>query len=147
MLARENACQHDRNNSLQEHIKSKIIPVAKKSETLLVEEHIIPNEKELSGVILQLQAISFLLQVNTNVDGDYVLCAVPKSRFLHIMKHLTDDEEFLSPFGIRSLSKVHVYIILFPSSVQQNQLFKVNFMRIYGILSKCIDLDHDQRDQ
>lgn len=45
--------------------------------------------------------------VSTNVDGDYVLCAVPKSRFLHIMKHLTDDEEFLSPFGIRSLSKVY----------------------------------------
>lgn len=58
----------------------------------------------------QVQAILFPLQVSTNVDGDYVLCAVPKSRFLHIMKHLTDDEEFLSPFGIRSLSKVHICI-------------------------------------
>lgn len=60
--------------------------------------------------------------VRTNVDGDYVLCAVPKSRFLHILRHLTDEEEFLSPFGIRSLSKVYEvdpYILTVSKDMQE----------------------------
>lgn len=60
--------------------------------------------------------------VRTNVDGDYVLCAVPKSRFLHVLRHLTDEEEFLSPFGIRSLSKVYEvdpYILTVSKEMQE----------------------------
>ncbi|XP_062572717.1 uncharacterized protein LOC134234672, partial [Saccostrea cucullata] len=45
--------------------------------------------------------------IDRNEDGDFLLCAVPKARFHNILKHLTDEEEFLSPFGIRSLSKVY----------------------------------------
>ncbi|XP_056009175.1 uncharacterized protein LOC125667437 [Ostrea edulis] len=45
--------------------------------------------------------------VSRNENGDYILCAVPMNRLQHILRHLTDEQEFLSPFGIRSLSKVY----------------------------------------
>lgn len=43
-----------------------------------------------------------------NVEKGNRLLAIPsKSRLLHILSYLFDEEEFLSPFGIRSLSKMH----------------------------------------
>ncbi|XP_078338875.1 uncharacterized protein LOC111137731 isoform X2 [Crassostrea virginica] len=65
--------------------------------------------------------------VRRSSDGDYILSAVPLPRFLHILRHLSDEEEFLSPFGIRSLSKVYE---------MDPYILKVN-----KDLSKYLDLD------
>uniref|UniRef100_K1QJL7 Mannosylglycerate hydrolase MGH1-like glycoside hydrolase domain-containing protein n=1 Tax=Magallana gigas TaxID=29159 RepID=K1QJL7_MAGGI len=81
--------------------------------------------RSLVGIVPLLACLNIKmsqLQSKTNVDGDYVLCAVPKSRFLHILRHLTDEEEFLSPFGIRSLSKVYEvdpYILTVSKDMQE----------------------------
>src|SRR5690606_1483950 len=41
-------------------------------------------------------------------DGDDVLLAlVPRDRMAELMRTFLDEGEFLSPYGIRSLSKVH----------------------------------------
>ncbi len=40
-------------------------------------------------------------------DRDVLLSLVPKERFAILMTSLLKEEEFLSPFGIRSLSKIH----------------------------------------
>ena len=40
-------------------------------------------------------------------DKDLLLSLVPKNRLLKILNALTDEEEFLSRYGIRSLSKIH----------------------------------------
>ncbi|MGV3608523.1 MAG: MGH1-like glycoside hydrolase domain-containing protein [Planctomycetaceae bacterium] len=40
-------------------------------------------------------------------EGDCLLSAVPRARLERILKYLLDEEEFLSPYGVRSLSKVH----------------------------------------
>ncbi|HMP29720.1 MAG TPA: glucosidase, partial [Saprospiraceae bacterium] len=42
-----------------------------------------------------------------NTDNDLLLSLVPKNRLLKIMNALVDEDEFLSKYGIRSLSKVH----------------------------------------
>lgn len=40
-------------------------------------------------------------------DGRQVLCAVPPGRLERVLGHLMDENEFLSPYGPRSLSKEH----------------------------------------
>lgn len=71
-----------------------------------------------SKVVCQLfkrwfQSTSFcLLQiayVDTINKGEFFhLLAIPsKERLLSVLKYMLDEEEFLSPYGIRSLSKVH----------------------------------------
>ncbi|HWB19860.1 MAG TPA: glucosidase [Phycisphaerales bacterium] len=41
-------------------------------------------------------------------DHSQLLLAIPsKERLLHVLRYLLDDQEFLSPYGIRSLSRVH----------------------------------------
>ncbi|MCB9879911.1 MAG: glucosidase [Planctomycetes bacterium] len=56
------------------------------------------NEKELAG--------------HVTIDGEgeaaRVLLAIPsREQLLRVLGYLLDEEEFLSPFGVRSLSKVH----------------------------------------
>lgn len=58
--------------------------------------------------------------------GNRLLAIPSKKRLLHILKYLLDEEEFLSPFGIRSLSKMHEktpYIMHF-----QNQEHRVEYV-------------------
>ena len=40
-------------------------------------------------------------------DGRYLLSAVSRTRLERILRRVLDEEEFLSPYGIRSLSRVH----------------------------------------
>ncbi|MDI1476972.1 glucosidase [Polyangium sp. y55x31] len=40
-------------------------------------------------------------------DGRYVLTAIPPGKLERVLGHLFDEDEFLSPFGPRSLSKEH----------------------------------------
>src|SRR5262249_9989322 len=42
-------------------------------------------------------------------DGhDHVLLAIPsRERLLRVLRYLLDENEFLSPYGIRSVSRVH----------------------------------------
>ena len=49
--------------------------------------------------------ISRIEEKNTN--GDYLFSIMRGYRLEHVLKRLLDEEEFLSPFGIRSLSKYH----------------------------------------
>jgi hypothetical protein len=46
---------------------------------------------------------------------DSVLLAIPtKDQLMHILGYLLDEEEFLSPYGIRSLSKVTLHFQQIP---------------------------------
>jgi hypothetical protein len=47
--------------------------------------------------------------VDTLGQGEFFhLLAIPtKERLLSVLKYMLDEDEFLSPYGIRSLSKVH----------------------------------------
>lgn len=60
---------------------------------------------------VRLFADTFIQITYTDSLGRGVFChllAIPnKDRLVHVVKYLLDEEEFLSPFGIRSLSKVH----------------------------------------
>ena len=42
-----------------------------------------------------------------NTDGHHLLAIPSRERLLRMLHYLLDEEEFLSPFGIRSLSRVH----------------------------------------
>ena len=60
-----------------------------------------------------IEALSYkliLLQMLCHVlpDDDILLSTVSKERLLKLLKHLLDEETFLSAFGVRSLSKVNV---------------------------------------
>ena len=44
---------------------------------------------------------------NPDKDYNYLLSFAPPDRFKRILKYLFDEEEFLSPYGIRSMSKYH----------------------------------------
>ncbi|ORY51623.1 hypothetical protein BCR33DRAFT_694401 [Rhizoclosmatium globosum] len=49
-----------------------------------------------------------VVKINDPNKGERILLAlVPKDRLVRILGHMLDEEEFLSPYGIRSLSKFH----------------------------------------
>ncbi len=53
---------------------------------------------------------SHLLEMNGDVSDptiDHLLTVTPRNRLERILRYLFDEEEFLSPYGIRSVSKYH----------------------------------------
>lgn len=60
---------------------------------------IIRNRPELASLISNLD--------DTNEDGNYLFSIMRAFRLEHLLKRLLDAGEFLSDFGIRSLSKYH----------------------------------------
>lgn len=51
-----------------------------------------------------------LLQINGDVSDptiDHLLTVTPRDRLERILRYLFDEEEFLSPYGVRSVSKYH----------------------------------------
>ncbi|CAK8680987.1 unnamed protein product [Clavelina lepadiformis] len=62
----------------------------------------IKNRKDLNN------RITFMSEDGSESTGDRILLAIPtKEQLLSVIKYLLDEDEFLSPYGIRSLSKVH----------------------------------------
>ena len=56
------------------------------------------------------QVSSHLLEINGDVSDpaiDHLLTVTPRNRLERILRYLFDEEEFLSPYGIRSVSKYH----------------------------------------
>ncbi len=51
--------------------------------------------------------IAFMECSEENENGLYLLAIPSRSKLLRVLSYLLDPEEFLSPFGIRSLSKFH----------------------------------------
>ena len=65
-------------------------------------EWFIENRKDLMG------QISWLTEVNAGADPAHRLLAIPSlERLGRVLRVALDENEFLSPFGIRSLSKFH----------------------------------------
>ncbi|KAL4223305.1 hypothetical protein ACF0H5_016776 [Mactra antiquata] len=60
----------------------------------------IENRKDLS------KGISFMCR-GTNQEGSLLLSVLNKEKLIRILQHLLDENKFLSPYGIRSLSKEH----------------------------------------
>lgn len=58
------------------------------------------NRRDLSN------RIAYLTSSEENVDN-YLLAIPTEKQLKRVLRYLLDEEEFLSPFGIRSLSKVH----------------------------------------
>lgn len=47
-----------------------------------------------------------LMSRGTHQEGSLLLAVLNKEKLVNILKHMLDEKKFLSPFGIRSLSKV-----------------------------------------
>ncbi|MBL9115914.1 MAG: glucosidase [Verrucomicrobiaceae bacterium] len=45
--------------------------------------------------------------INSNRDGHWLLAIASKGRLIRVLERMLDEEEFLSPHGIRSLSRAH----------------------------------------
>ncbi|XP_052799816.1 uncharacterized protein LOC128231263 isoform X2 [Mya arenaria] len=60
----------------------------------------IENRKDLS------KGISFMTR-GTHQEGSLLLSVINKEKLVKILSHMLDEEKFLSPYGIRSLSKEH----------------------------------------
>ncbi|KAF9584162.1 hypothetical protein BGW38_007377 [Lunasporangiospora selenospora] len=59
-------------------------------------------------------------------NGSYLLALVDKNMLIDVLKRLLDEDEFLSPFGVRSLSKYHKDHPL--SMWVNNQEFRVDYL-------------------
>ncbi|NKI26430.1 glucosidase [Arenibacter sp. 6A1] len=55
----------------------------------------------------RMENLKFPVIQNYTEDNDFLLSLVPKNRMKKLMETLLDEKEFLSPYGIRSLSKIH----------------------------------------
>jgi hypothetical protein len=65
-------------------------------------EWFVENRKDLRN------QISWLTQVNAGADPSHRLLAIPsRERLERVLHKVLDENEFLSPYGLRSLSKVH----------------------------------------
>ena len=63
--------------------------------------------QRLKWFVTYQQKNDHFLAIETNSKGDILLSLAPQKRLEKILKALLDENEFLSPGGIRSLSKIH----------------------------------------
>jgi hypothetical protein len=80
--------------------------------TLVVDNRRLENLPDFKMRLLwfkkyQAKNANHLVMDTFNDEGDMLLSLVPKERLKHILKALLDKNEFFSPYGIRSLSKIH----------------------------------------
>lgn len=62
----------------------------------------VENRKDLQ------HQISWMTQVEEGADPSHSLLAIPsRERLERVLRHMLDEDEFLSPHGLRSLSRVH----------------------------------------
>jgi len=52
--------------------------------------------------------ISYMETLDSDTDAKHLLAIPSRQRLERVLKYLLDENEFLSPFGVRSLSKVHM---------------------------------------
>lgn len=76
--------------------------------------------------------ISFICK-GTHQEGSLLLSLLNKEKLLKILKHMLDPEEFLSPYGIRSLSKVYMFewTIYFKGFICSLNLQLTNVFSVY----------------
>ncbi|MGB3152780.1 MAG: glucosidase [Maribacter sp.] len=55
----------------------------------------------------RMENLKYVVIQEFSEDRDLLLSLVPKDRVQYLVKSLLDEKEFLSPYGIRSLSKIH----------------------------------------
>ena len=63
--------------------------------------------QRLKWFVTYQQKNDHFLAIEINSTGAILLSLAPKKRLEKILKALLDENEFLSPGGIRSLSKIH----------------------------------------
>ena len=59
------------------------------------------NRKDLAG------QISYMKSSDGHTDGHRLLAIPSRERLLRVLRYMLDENEFLSPYGIRSVSRVH----------------------------------------
>ena len=61
----------------------------------------VKNRPELAAHLLEINGDLF------NPDLDHLMTVTPRDRLERVLRYMFDEEEFLSPYGIRSVSKYH----------------------------------------
>ena len=79
---------------LEDSVLSRLPGFSRRKDWFLV------HEKELASHITYHPGVD-------GAGGRHLLSIVPKERLARVLSYLLDEKEFLSPYGIRSLSKVH----------------------------------------
>jgi len=78
---------------------------------LVLEDEVVKKlpgfKKRFDWFLANRKDISDYMVKQENGDYNYLLTIAPPKRFVRILKYLFDENEFLSPYGIRSLSKYH----------------------------------------